>query len=1389
MAAKDTVVFEVKVTEKGLKVVQRDVETLGKTVESTSKATTKATKSGDAYNKQQKAIHQGNLSAAKSFSKLNQTMGSGSSGLVAAYATLAANIFAATAAFNALSRAASLEQLNAGLEFTGRAAGQNLSLVVDKLKEITGEAISTRDAMESVALGISAGFSEVQLEGITRVAKGASLALGRDMSDAMSRLTRGAAKLEPEILDELGIMVRLDEATATYAARLGKTADQLTVFERRMAFTNAIIEQGEKKFGAITEAIDPNPYDQLAASFKDLITSGTKLLNLVLTPLAGVLSKNVGLLAGAFVLLGKGVANQMLPALAESSKKAAENAKEMSNVAKSHISNLKVTGKVPKVFREVAASMKDGNVTMENYNRSLKSLDLSVNTHTAQLNTWVKEGVKTQQQLKEKKAALREVTEIRRDFVDAMSLQIRAQSQETLSTSLQHAAAGQYSSGLKLLNVAIKQNWQATTVAASRATILGKSYIFAAGALRTAGMAAKFFGTALLSALPIIGQVIMVASLLWAGIKKLIELKATPLTDELKEIAKRTKEYDKVATQFINSTKGMDTNLTVFKMNLSATNGIISQTNQSLQDLIATEEAMKLTKIEELRDRLRILQDLQKMEKEGAFEPGSLVNPHDIEYTTRLLEKLEASKGVLSDTARQAVVDNIKATLTNIQRMASTLDKGSAARERANRQISELNLLLKLASGGASGKYLERRLAQITSESNSLVSAFEAFPDLMAKTTELFAKAAKTSGPFADRIKLMSDVSAEFANQNKRDLPALTEEYQALFEAFGVSNIDDFNKQLKIIEQVNAVILSAKASLDTIKRDSEILTSLGGAEGKRLAAINEEAKLSELISAYRTQIKYTIEGTEDRQRAENDLAQALLESSKLRLTILTGEQEVLKENLSLQLSIANAIQQQASSALEIERAKAEIFGGGSISAAREAAFAKKEREAALNAAKEQAAIKNKILAVEFQLEALKFATLMAEANLTNEQKAIFIEQFKLQAKLFNMELKASEASLAALEARNAAASITGATNFSGLNTFDALGVSKDAFLGEDANLATRLEATANIASTLKSIYGELDPVLEAAVNSVGNLSNAYSALKQNLEDAATSEREGAARSAAVLQALGSTIGIAADLQQAASERRIAAIDAEIAAEQKRDGKSKESLARIAALEKKKEAMQKAAFEKNKKMRMAETVVNTVAAVVKAWADFGWPVGAVLGGLIAAAGAMQLSMIASQKYEGSGGGTVDSGNASLTIGKRGDSVDVAKSNMNSGGEIGYLRGNSGVGTNSSNFIPSATGGPIPRTRATAGFPVGENGPELFIPNVPGTIIPADKTGQAQTINASINITAMDGADVERVLLDQRGNLINMLREAANSNGETFMEEVNVMDYSPSGFRRV
>ena len=89
----------------------------------------------------------------------------------------------------------------------------------------------------------------------------------------------------------------------------------------------------------------------------------------------------------------------------------------------------------------------------------------------------------------------------------------------------------------------------------------------------------------------------------------------------------------------------------------------------------------------------------------------------------------------------------------------------------------------------------------------------------------------------------------------------------------------------------------------------------------------------------------------------------------------------------------------------------------------------------------------------------------------------------------------------------------------------------------------------------------------------------------------------------------------------------------------------------------------------------------------------------------------------------------------------------------------------------------------KNRAEGGntaFMVGEQGPEMFVPERPGRIVPSDDISAPTPINANINISAIDAAGVEDVLVNQRGNIISMIREAANAQGNTFLEEVNVAE---------
>ena len=81
-------------------------------------------------------------------------------------------------------------------------------------------------------------------------------------------------------------------------------------------------------------------------------------------------------------------------------------------------------------------------------------------------------------------------------------------------------------------------------------------------------------------------------------------------------------------------------------------------------------------------------------------------------------------------------------------------------------------------------------------------------------------------------------------------------------------------------------------------------------------------------------------------------------------------------------------------------------------------------------------------------------------------------------------------------------------------------------------------------------------------------------------------------------------------------------------------------------------------------------------------------------------------------------------------------------------------------------------------------VGERGPEVIQPTTAGfNVIPNDQLGTSQNIN--FNINAVDATGVQELLIEQRGNIIEMIREAANDTGEFFLEDVDTQSMGGTG----
>ena len=319
--AKDTIEIDIKVDDKGTTQKQTlNSKKAGQQFDDT-------TKKADKYHKGQKGVAQATANSTKAFSKMQ----GGMTGMVGVYAEIASRVFALSAAFMFLKNASDVTNLIAGQEAMGSATGVAYKSLTADLKAATDGQLAYADAARAAAIGTAAGLSASQLTEIGTAARNVSNALGRDLRDSFERLTRGITKAEPELLDELGIILRLETAKKNYASQIGKTAQSLTQFEQSQAIANEVLTQAEEKFGKIEELMDPS-----AASLNKFLTSFDDLMNSlkigtmsVLRPVFDFLSENTMALVSTLGFLGLSIAKSILPNMTEwraSSKLAAESA-------------------------------------------------------------------------------------------------------------------------------------------------------------------------------------------------------------------------------------------------------------------------------------------------------------------------------------------------------------------------------------------------------------------------------------------------------------------------------------------------------------------------------------------------------------------------------------------------------------------------------------------------------------------------------------------------------------------------------------------------------------------------------------------------------------------------------------------------------------------------------------------------------------------------------------------------------------------------------------------------------------------------------------------------------------------------------------------------------
>lgn len=171
-------------------------------------------------------------------------------------------------AFDQLDRGIKVDNITRAFESLQADAGLFPVDQIQKLRESTRGLISDFELMEKSNLWQTLRLAPDQFDELSGAAIKLGASVGREAGQAINDLTVGLGRMSPRILDNIGIIVKAEEAQELYAASIGKTVDKLTDEERRTAFLTLAIERIQEAAAKLPEPAENagRAYERLKAN-------------------------------------------------------------------------------------------------------------------------------------------------------------------------------------------------------------------------------------------------------------------------------------------------------------------------------------------------------------------------------------------------------------------------------------------------------------------------------------------------------------------------------------------------------------------------------------------------------------------------------------------------------------------------------------------------------------------------------------------------------------------------------------------------------------------------------------------------------------------------------------------------------------------------------------------------------------------------------------------------------------------------------------------------------------------------------------------------------------------------------------------------------------------
>lgn len=203
--------------------------------------------------------------------------------------------------------AAVSQQVESALGSLAANAGTSANAIVSAMDRAAMGTISQYELMLQAnrALQFEVAKTPQELAKLVELATALGRATGRSDTDALNDLIAGISRESKLILDNLSLIIDIDKVTGAYAQTLGKTADQLSSYERKQAILNEAFRQGGPAIAANADAADSaaTRFERMDASLANLKVA----LGELFSPAVGVAAQAVADAANA---LAKGAPAQ-----------------------------------------------------------------------------------------------------------------------------------------------------------------------------------------------------------------------------------------------------------------------------------------------------------------------------------------------------------------------------------------------------------------------------------------------------------------------------------------------------------------------------------------------------------------------------------------------------------------------------------------------------------------------------------------------------------------------------------------------------------------------------------------------------------------------------------------------------------------------------------------------------------------------------------------------------------------------------------------------------------------------------------------------------------------------------------------------------------------------